>query len=331
MYTPVFIPDMCSTDLTWSRPLSLIFIVLSALFTIVLAIALDTAFYNRESFDLSDLWKRPVITPLNNFRYNSSTANLANHGLHPFYQHIAANLPQLIGPAFPLLLFARRKTMRLASGLSGIIILSIYPHQEARFLLPAVPLILSSLRLPKRGYRIWVGTWIIFNTILGILMGTYHQGGVVPAQMYLARTDADVSHVFWWKTYSPPIWLLNGKNENITTTDLMGMKAEKMMAKITESLPCDKSNFSNQAKFKGDTYLVAPRSAYYLRQYAGPDKPQHLEQYKDISLEEIWSYRKHLNLDDMDFGDDGIGPTLSRVVGDRGLVIWKVKRDCTPL
>src|ERR1051326_8827216 len=123
---------------------------LSMILTTIIAISLDSAFYNPKPFDLSDLWQRPVITPINNFKYNSSTANLANHGLHPFYQHIVVNLPQLLGPAFPLLLWNFRKTMCLASAVSGVVILSIAPHQEARFLLPAIPLMLSSIRIPKK-------------------------------------------------------------------------------------------------------------------------------------------------------------------------------------
>ena len=48
----------------------------------------------------------------------------------------------------------------------------------------------------------------------------------------------------------------------------------------------------------------------------------------EITLEELWSYRQHINLDDLDFGDDGVWPTLERVVGDRGLVVWNVRKIC---
>ena len=45
-------------------------------------------------------------------------------------------------------------------------------------------------------------------------------------------------------------------------------------------------------------------------------------------FEEIWRYGRHLNLDDLDIGEDGVWATLGRVVGRRGLVIWKVRRVC---
>lgn len=211
----------------------------------------------------------------------------------------------------------------VVSSLSGIALLSIFPHQEARFLLPAVPLILSSIRLPApRFQKAWISIWIIFNLAMGVLMGVYHQGGIVPVQMNIAKTNEVVSHAFWWKTYSPPTWLLNGKNENLTTIDLMGMPGEQMLEKVKESLPTCRTRKPPKISGVGATYLVAPRSAYYLNPY------HDLSERKEISLEEVWSYKKHLNLDDMDFADDGIWKTLGRVIGDRGLVIWRVTRNC---
>ena len=47
-----------------------------------------------------------------------------------------------------------------------------------------------------------------------------------------------------------------------------------------------------------------------------------------LGMRNIATFRRHLNLDDMDFGDDGVVETLRRVVGRRGLGIWKVERIC---
>lgn len=263
---------------------------------------------------------------MNNFLYNSDSANLAQHGIHPRYQHFLVNLPQLLGPAFPLIFFLRRSHINasLVSALSGISFLSIFPHQEARFLLPAVPLILSSIRLPYNLTlrKTWTATWIIFNLVLGLLMGVYHQGGIVPVQTHIASSSEFVTHAFWWKTYSPPTWLLNGKNEELATIDLMGMPATDMLANVTAALPACRTRKPPKIAGVGAVYLVAPRSAHALKPYQDPANRD------EIELEEVWSYRQHLNLDDMDFGDDGVWPTLSRVVGDRGLVVWRVTRNC---
>ncbi|KAF2143053.1 glycosyltransferase family 22 protein [Aplosporella prunicola CBS 121167] len=310
------------------KPLSLFAILLSGFLTTLLAVAFDTAFYHPDGLALSTFLSNPVITPLNNLVYNSSSANLAKHGLHPYWQHVVANLPQLLGPAYPLLFTNFRKTLRLASALSGVAILSLIPHQEARFLIPAVPLILSSIRLPKRFTRTWLGVWMVFNVALGILMGVYHQGGVVPVQMWMANHEANVGTVFWWKTYSPPVWLLNGRNEVLDTVDLMGAKPDKMMTQVLNSTKCEHEKLTRTGVGEHAlTYLVAPKSATFLDRYKGIEGA--VEGNAKVTLEKVWSYQSHLNLDDMDFGDDGVIPTLRRVIGRRGLGVWRVRRKCS--
>jgi phosphatidylinositol glycan class Z len=42
----------------------------------------------------------------------------------------------------------------------------------------------------------------------------------------------------------------------------------------------------------------------------------------------VWRHRQHLNLDDLDFGDDGFWNTIKRVIGRRGLGAWRVTRNC---
>ncbi|KAF2024875.1 hypothetical protein EK21DRAFT_77741 [Setomelanomma holmii] len=307
------------------KPFSLAFLTAFALFTAFVAICVDTAFYTLGEFHFANVLSHPVVAPFNNFLYNSKSANLAQHGIHPWYQHALVNLPQLLGPAFPLLFMLRRAhaSPMLISALSGIALLSIFPHQEARFLIPAVPLILSSIQLPSpRFKKAWIATWVIFNVFMGVLMGVYHQGGIVPVQMHVAKTDETVTHAFWWKTYSPPTWLLNGKNENLTTVDLMGVPGEQMLARVQEVLPPCRTRKPPKIEGAGATYIVAPRSAHFLRPYADISKRE------EISLDEVWSYRRHLNLDDMNFADDGFWTTMARVVGDRGLVVWRVTRNC---
>ncbi|KAH5645094.1 mannosyltransferase [Parastagonospora nodorum] len=308
----------------WRKPFSLLFLAAFALFTAFVAVCVDTAFYTPGEFDFAIVFHKPIITPINNFIYNSNPANLAQHGIHPRYQHGLINLAQLLGPAFPLLFFLRCSHLNpmLISAVSGIALLSLFPHQEARFLLPAVPLILSSIRLPSPRFRkAWVVAWVIFNLAMGVLMGVYHQGGIVPAQMHIAKTNEVVSNAFWWKTYSPPIWLLNGKNENLTTVDLMGMPREEMLEKVKAVLPPCRTRAPPQLGH-GATYLITPRSANIQHSYRDNNTKE------EITMYEVWGYRKHLNLDDMDFENDGVWGTLTRVVGNRGIVIWRVSKNC---
>jgi phosphatidylinositol glycan class Z len=296
----------------------------SALVTTFLAVSIDTEFYTQAPVTWSHLFSHPVITPLNNLRYNLSTSNLAAHGLHPWYQHILANLPQLLGPGFLLLFLRPHLSLRLYSAISGIFVLSIFQHQEARFLLPTIPLILSSVQLPRNQIqlRIWASLWIAFNLIFGVLMGTYHQGGIIPTQVFLSQ-QADATHAIWWKTYSPPIWLLNGKNEVLKSHDVMGMKGDLMIRELERLATCH-----GKAENLNGTYLVAPMSATFLDKYVAKSAPGDLSGVPRLRFDQVWEYRQHLNLDDLDFGDDGVWPTLRRVIGRRGLAAWRVTKDC---
>jgi len=322
----LLIPGLRLLPYYWKNPLSFVAIVTAGICTTALAVTLDTAFYTSHSISWSDLLRNPVLTPINNLLYNISPTNLAKHGLHPWYQHLLVNLPQLLGPATVLLFMGPRRSLRLYSAISGIVVLSLSQHQEARFLLPTVPLILSSVRLPKseKVMRAWVVSWIVFNVIFGTLMGIYHQGGVIPAQVFMSK-QPDATQAVWWKTYMPPIWLLNGKNEVLRTRDVMGMKGETLLEELQQLATCDVPADRRSLEYlkeKNGTYLVAPLSATWLDPYL-PNKG-----LDGLRFREVWRHQQHLNLDDLDFAEDGVWNTLSRVIGRRGLAIWRVTKSC---
>lgn len=329
-------PEVYNHTNPHTRPSSLVAIIgFGALFSSI-AIYTDTLFYRPSSTFLSAI-RNPIITPLNNLLYNSDTTNLATHGLHPHHQHFTANLLQLLGPVYIVMIISLFRTLqiptwlrnaRAISALSATLLLSIFPHQEPRFLIPCVPLLLSCIRVHRS--RIFLAAWIIFNAIMGFLMGVYHQGGIVPAQLAMRnivstntvaqgiKTNPDAS-VFWWKTYSPPQWLLGADNSStptINTLDLMGIPGVDLMQRLDQSVP--------RCGTVSPVYLVAPTSATFLDEYAATGTPR----APDLQLYRLWTYRKHLNLDDLDFGDDGIVPTLTRVIGRRGLGVWSVRRAC---
>jgi phosphatidylinositol glycan class Z len=225
-----------------------------------------------------------------------------------------------------LLLARPQLSIRLYSALSGLVVLSLFSHQEARFLLPTVPLLLSSIRLPRSptALKLFAGVWVAFNLLLGTLMGVYHQGGVVPGQVFLSK-QPDATNAVWWKTYTPPIWLLNGKNEVLTTHDVMSLDGEKLLEELGRLATCDTPadrRSQGYLKEQSGTYLMAPASAQWLDEYL-PNKS--LEGLRFI---EVWRYSRHLNLDDLDFEADGVWNTLARVVGRRGLVAWRVTKSC---
>ncbi|KAI2642570.1 GPI mannosyltransferase 4 [Xylaria nigripes] len=327
----LLIPGLCLIPHFIRRPISLLTMAVSASFTLFIAISLDTSFYTPHPISWSDLFQHPVITPLNNLRYNMSPSNLAQHGVHPWYQHLLVNLPLLIGPAV-LLVFTqpnlplRIESLRFYSAISGILLLSIFQHQEARFLLPTIPLLLSSVQLPinRKHFRIWVGAWIVFNAILGLLMGVYHQGGIVPAQVFLSK-QPDATQAIWWKTYMPPIWLLNGKNEVLRTRDVGDMTGDELLEELARIATCDTPADRRNREYlkeKSGAYLIAPFSATWLDTYL---ENKGLD---GLRFREVWRHTNHLNLDDLDWAEDGVWHTLKRVIGRRGLVAWRVTKSC---
>ncbi|KAL2426500.1 GPI mannosyltransferase 4 [Exophiala dermatitidis] len=359
----------------WNRPFCFLAMALSGLFWTLIAVIVDTAYFSGPAATKSfgalyhHVRHAPVLTPLNNLLYNTQAANLAQHGIHPHYQHLVANLPQLLGPALVVLIasaypFNLRilKTMlsntRLSSALTGTLVLSIIPHQEPRFLLPTVPLLLSCIRLPtsQKWRGIFLISWAAFNIALATLMGVYHQGGVIPMQLDVPsivvqslNTTHSAAHnieVFWWKTYPPPNFLLGNeplhpatnKSLNISTVPLMGFPQRELVFMLMQHMPtCDPSLVERLVlhKEKTDVFVVAPLAAWRLEGYdqyppvfnfsfsVSFDGPP-----ASLTMTNLATYRKHVNLDDMDFADDGVMPTLERVVGRRGLGIWRVDKDC---
>lgn len=287
------------------NPKRIVTLALSGLLFFLYAVALDTEFYSGGAIQLRRLLKIFILTPWNNLKYNLDSGNLAQHGLHPFWLHFLANLPQLLGPATLLCMISVRRGTLFWSAIVGIATLSCFRHQEARFLLPAVPLLLSSVRLPVKARKFWLGSWLLFNVLAGILFGIYHQGGVVAAQDWLSKQDGNLQ-VFWWHTYSPPRWLLDGKNVEVQTVDLMGGQVLEPLLEL--------SNHSCHV------YVVAPHNA---------DLPKHLQRgsYSGVDgIKLLWQYKRHIGLDNLDFEHTGIWHTLTDTINSRGLGIWSIHR-----
>ncbi|MCJ1285193.1 alpha 1,2 mannosyltransferase [Xylographa opegraphella] len=327
---PAFIlyPGVLLVPHFFRKPLTLLSLVCSALFTLFLALLTDHYFYTPD-LPYASIFSLPP-TPLRSLLYNLSPGNLSHHGLHPPYTHFLLNLPLLLGPAF-ILLINPPYSLHLLPPLFATIILSLIPHQEARFLLPAIPLFLSGTHLPRsrRATRIFVVTWVVFNALIAILMGVYHQGGVVPMQLHLGSLGTTTvtprllpnTTVLWWRTYSPPIWLLDGST--LQTVDLMGTPFPQLLSAIVNHTgSCGaEANVASAAGSLRDILVVAPRSSRELDPYRTGLVP-------GWHWDEAWTAWRHLNLDDMDWGEDGVAWTLGRVVGRRGLTAWRVGREC---
>ena len=379
--------------------MSLLIFLLSLTTSSLAAIFTDTIFYHPNVPPLTALLRTPVLIPENALRYNISTANLTQHGLHPRYTHLLLNLPQLLGPALFLLVqplwtapraalsaaltlpTTHPSKLLLSAALPALAALSTAPHQEARFLLPVVPLLLVVLRLPHhsrfyapgaplakrmRATRHYVYAWIVFNLVLSALFGVFHQGGVIPVQTWLGQEKARWSEkgeiqAFWWRTYSPPRWMVDRKNAagllkarsaNLLTVDLMGMNASVVRRHVEDALEDWCRAQKDVRSGVAEALLIVPRTCQETSTWCEhPHLSEALAGRAHVGLgrsmlgkdsqwlcEELFHAPRHIGLDDMDIVAD-----IARSGGTwwwwwlrfpwmlwktRGLSAWSIRRQC---
>ena len=134
--------------------------------------------------------------------------------------------------------------------------------------------------------------------------------------------------------------MLDGNGRVVNTTDLMGMQAEEMIDRLRRAAICEtESNINTNSDIgsvgeqdgEGATYLVAPYSSTYLDSYTNKNITPSAERKDvdiDLHFDKVWTYTRHVNLDDLDFAEDGVWQTVKRVFGRRGLRVWRVTKTC---
>ncbi|XP_013401272.1 GPI mannosyltransferase 4 [Lingula anatina] len=232
-----------------------------------------------------------TLTPLNFFKYNSDSKNLAEHGIHPPYTHAAVNLQILFG-ILPILFLldiirwvsTRRPSSRIKAPYCALLymcfliplaLLSLVPHQEPRFLLPLIApitLICGGKIFGQDSYKVLKVTWVIFNILAAMLFGGLHQAGLVQCISYLqkylysTRQDSATQHIIFYHTYMPPRHLLaipnhhdNGeghRKSKVFVHDLAGASEEVLHSKILDIM-------GSMKKKCGEIYVVSPATLYF--------------------------------------------------------------------
>jgi GPI mannosyltransferase 4 len=312
-----------------------------------------------------------TVTPLNNAIYNMQTENLAKHGLHPRYLHFIVNLPMLCGPLTLYLYYygffkhgfsirsksSNRKkksretiyqyhfftlnTLLIMCVCSGLFILSLAPHQEARFLLPLVfPIILfysinvdngniSSVTKKERSavsifsYKRIQYVWMLFNVILFLLFGVFHQAGVLKALNYAANTkllENRPKNLIFYHTYMPPRFMLLNKMEKhvgkdnvhedyINVVDVGGNDIDKLISSLEDTVI---SSDTNNNKKQRNNWVVAPASLHI-------DKNGKIIQFLNenrLKLEVKTEFYPHLSMED-----------LPSRLKDLSLVVYRIYRE----
>jgi phosphatidylinositol glycan class Z len=103
--------------------------------------------------------------------------------------------------------------------LAPLTLLSLFPHQEPRFLLPLL-IYFSILGSNQKIYHI---PWFLFNAAFALLYGSFHQSGVIPA---LLNAHHFHGHMIFYQTYMPPRYLV--QDPSITVHDLMGASLDTL-------------------------------------------------------------------------------------------------------
>lgn len=300
------IPSFYVFKYIWKYKMGVFAGILGFLIPTISFIAIDTYEFTGQ-LDLDNL----IITPWNNLKYNSNMENLSQHGIHPYYTHLIINLPQILGPSILLIAYKFKntyyRTTPFLTLVSGLLFMSVVPHQELRFLIPLLPVatccfdfnylpsnqqqndkikkklfnkpeaVLSSFS--KLGnYILWA--WYIFNFFMCILMGILHQGGVVPTLDHLRTIQT--SRQIWWRTYSPPTWILGDKTVKMVTVDNI-IDHDNL---IIDAMGSDNETINDLLTDK--SLLIAPIATINC-DYIGPE------------LKLLWKYDYHLDLDHLNF------------------------------
>ena len=223
-------------------------------------IMLDSMYYHdfdfafKEGF-VSTIFNFVVITPLNFIWYNTDVDNLAEHTLHPHYLHFAVNAQMLFGFLGICAFVSFLKTMGhlkylvpnheytwkiflLYSYMVPVILLSVFPHQEPRFLIPVLcPLVLlfGHYLFGIAASEFWQGLWLLFNFFAAQFFGIFHQGGMINAintvKFHHSNHVADQlhpveHHVIFYNTYMPPRHLFaipeSDEPQSLVIHDLQG-------------------------------------------------------------------------------------------------------------
>ncbi len=131
--------------------------------------------------------------------------------------------------------------------------------------------------------------WCVFNLVFGVIMGSLHQRGVLVTLDHLREVQYDGVQI-WWKTYKPPAYILANQNLTISEKDVIQNTDSNHMIDL---MGADVNSLAVVLEKFGQSLLITPRSSIPL-----------LERLNNtFSIEKIWRYDYHLDLDHLDFED----------------------------
>ncbi|CAK9002275.1 GPI mannosyltransferase 4 (GPI mannosyltransferase IV) (GPI-MT-IV), partial [Durusdinium trenchii] len=184
------------------------------------------------------------VTPWNNLLYNLDVANLEQHGLHPRYLHAAVNMQLLFSPVWIVGILTCQRSTETRVAISviacALLVLSLAPHQEPRFLMPlVVPVSVVLANTPSPSAR-WKNAfkvlWVVFNLAIGVFYGAVHQAGIIPALATVSTSQDKICCVVTYETYMTPRFLMAGGD--IEVYDLGGRQPDGPLLDVLQSPKC---------------------------------------------------------------------------------------------
>lgn len=226
-----------------------------------------------------------TLTPLNFILYNTRSGNLAEHGIHPRFTHFVVNVPLLFNVlsvyffydvfrwslmviyfrCHKLVSVYREKVILVICCLIPLSLLSVFPHQEPRFLIPLLPVFAALYACKITASGAMLAFWAIANVLGCLFFGCIHQAGVVPCLGYLQKTQSTgvERHVIFWHTYTAPQHLLLQPSEmqdqvhagSTSVTSLEGISADDLVHHLTL--------LNSSHLEKPEVMIAAPSSEHY--------------------------------------------------------------------
>jgi len=274
-------------------------------------------------------WK---VAPFNFVMYNLVPGNIVEHGEHPRYTHTLVNLPVLLGPLAPVFLLTvaqffldmcyqpwnKKPSVRTVYGLTlfsslvPLACLSLFKHQEARFLLPILPSIIlmasHKLRYKVLGYRPLLSLWYMFNIACVVWFGYVHQAGVLPVQRHLGGLKEDSTeyiNLVYSHTYMPPrypllqpdsvnqdefpAYILNN-NTRYLVQDYGSIETEILHSRLID-LVSRSRYISTKQNIRMKTYLIIPK--FLLDQLSFTSR-------SSLQLDVLYSRFPHVSVESLD-------------------------------
>ncbi|XP_069755217.1 GPI mannosyltransferase 4-like [Narcine bancroftii] len=267
---------------------------------------------------IANLRQHVAVTPLNFIVYNLDWENLSSHGRHPWFTHLTVN---------GLVLFGTLHLSACASGIqilisklvrSGeshvpkgqqceqrlamteylilvyfvpMIVLSLFCHQEGRFLSPLIVPVVLHYILKHKTLR-WKTVIVLFNILCSVFFGCLHQGGLIPCISYLEKAlhlkdsviDQEEYILIFYHTYMPPRHLLNVKTdqESIRIIDLGGSDVSVLNSTVNRFF----GNFSSFENNQIYIYIIAPGTLEYTFNYCNFQWKSNASFFPHLSMED---------------------------------------------